>query len=441
MPISELRAKELAQIEPPRSMQRLIKLFDELSRDPIMASGDSHAGGIGSTAAKALRMADQIEATSPFGGHGKTDLVDFLMDRHNVSSAELSDFSRWLVKWNDKRSQMEVLQAPEMFLGSKGLEEPTGLHWDTLSALSRRRQTAGQPESVSTERLVPPQTTSVAPGEKVVVKEVVVEKVRTQEVAGPRSVEVRVIESKGAAASAEVGKPDVLSQAWTRGRGAEMPAASGVPGEALAPAMSLSPAQQAVDLSQLIGATSRGLWTSNLQGGSMVSGLYYGQHTAPTPGAFTPVVPQAPPVLPPHPIPPPMAAPPARALADRGFQHADGRQQISPQQRAVATPTPVAQSKLAAKSQVGPDLAKAPSPGGPVPVPYPTIAQRAVGVGGPLMALTAGAAASNLIHRNLFVIPGVPGQAPVLGPPKDHAALLASLKPGQRPPVEAVSPL
>src|SRR5207245_1061108 len=106
-----------AQLEPPRSVDRIVRFLAGLSRSIASVGTDEGeiAGPIGAAGRSAARFGQAvaerttIEPVYP----PRSDWLTGLMARHQVGTADIGSFSAWLVRWNDKRAETEVLRAPE----------------------------------------------------------------------------------------------------------------------------------------------------------------------------------------------------------------------------------------------------------------------------------------------------------------------------------------
>ena len=120
MPMSETRAKELAELEPPAAMERITRFVADICLRLPATAGDGGAapasGGIGQAgrAAGAFSAAMNGLMLQGIGSpDGALKWLLRLMQPYQLQTADIQAFSLWLVKWNDKRSETDALSAEE----------------------------------------------------------------------------------------------------------------------------------------------------------------------------------------------------------------------------------------------------------------------------------------------------------------------------------------
>jgi hypothetical protein len=130
MALSEQRARELAELEPPPSIDRIVRFFEDLSLrlsgiNPGTSATAEAPAGIGGNGLRAAAFADRMAAQSEqFGANeGISTWLQSLMARYQLDTAEVRDFAVWLMLWNDKRSEMEVIRDPNVY-GEPGQAAP-----------------------------------------------------------------------------------------------------------------------------------------------------------------------------------------------------------------------------------------------------------------------------------------------------------------------------
>jgi len=116
--MDELRAKDLAAIEPPSSISKIVEFAQQLSfgQQGLFASAELPAPPITARSLASQTMAQQLVAR-PYsffpGANGEG--IDTLMSRYTIRSRDIQDFTRWLVSWNDTRTQLQVSESPEQY--------------------------------------------------------------------------------------------------------------------------------------------------------------------------------------------------------------------------------------------------------------------------------------------------------------------------------------
>lgn len=165
--MNEQRAKDLASIDPPSSMKKIVEFTEQLSfgQDALFAGTELPKPHIGQNGIKASQLSSAM-ASNPyqfFPGVGSEGL-DAVMSRYAIRSRDIQDFTRWLMKWDAKRTELVVFDAPEqIFLKQATPELVENLYEQNpeierivLEGRRRRRvveQQIDQEEVVRTERI------------------------------------------------------------------------------------------------------------------------------------------------------------------------------------------------------------------------------------------------------------------------------------------------
>ncbi|HVT11707.1 MAG TPA: hypothetical protein VHE55_05535 [Fimbriimonadaceae bacterium] len=118
MAIDEIRAKDLAAIEPPGSITKIADFAQQLSfgQQGLFAGVELPKPPISehslATQAVAAKIAAKPYAFFP-GANGEG--LDSLMSHHAIRPRDIQDFTKWLVHWNDARTQLAVVETPEQY--------------------------------------------------------------------------------------------------------------------------------------------------------------------------------------------------------------------------------------------------------------------------------------------------------------------------------------
>lgn len=117
MPLSEQRAKELAELEPPKSIDRIVRFVEDLGL-ALMGSGDEAQAD--AAAPESAESPTQRRDVPKIHAAKRTILGALtaakfrtLIQRHSVSPVEVIDFAHWLGRWNRKRTEVETIRLPE----------------------------------------------------------------------------------------------------------------------------------------------------------------------------------------------------------------------------------------------------------------------------------------------------------------------------------------
>lgn len=161
--MDDLRAKDLAMIEPPGSIQKIVEFTEQLSfgQEGLFAGTELAKPRIGAAGFTSRVMAQQF-ADRPFsffpgsGGEG----LDTLMSRHAIRTRDIQDFTRWLMRWEDKRSTLAAYQAPEQIFFRpeheviEPFEEDPEVHRKFLEGRRRRKVIEEERPEVEVEERV-----------------------------------------------------------------------------------------------------------------------------------------------------------------------------------------------------------------------------------------------------------------------------------------------
>lgn len=262
MPLSEQRAKELAELEPPKSIDRIVRFVEELGL-ALTGSGEG--------APTQVATPDSVE--SPKMGRGvpkkrvahRTILGGLtaakfrtLIQRHAVSPFEVMDFAEWLGRWNRKRTEVETIRLPEQVyipptnpMGPEPGVEPLTPIW------SRRRTRSVAPATLEWDES----------GEAT---EAVRRPARKRAPASPTSepdFEPDIQAERGSWVAAS--KPSVARKA---------PAARAEPERVPEVAEGREPAPN--DPRVAVRSASRGVWTANVGMGAIVAGMLVSQRAS-----------------------------------------------------------------------------------------------------------------------------------------------------------------
>lgn len=117
MPLSEQRAKELAELEPPKSIDRIVRFVEDLGL-ALMGSGDeTQADAVAPESAEAPTQRREVPkkhaAKRTILGSLTAAKFRTLIQRHAVSPVEVIDFALWLGRWNRKRTEVETIRLPD----------------------------------------------------------------------------------------------------------------------------------------------------------------------------------------------------------------------------------------------------------------------------------------------------------------------------------------
>src|SRR5579862_7814749 len=116
--MDELRAKDLAAIEPPGSITKIVQFAEQLSfgQQGLFASAElpkpSIAADSFASQTMARRIADKPYSLFP-GANGES--LDTLMSRYAIKSQDIQEFTRWLMKWDGARTQLSIPETPEQY--------------------------------------------------------------------------------------------------------------------------------------------------------------------------------------------------------------------------------------------------------------------------------------------------------------------------------------
>lgn len=259
MAISEKRAKELAELEPPRSIERIVRFAAELG-EKLRASGAPEEqtfapGGIG---ARSSEFAERI-AQPKRELLGGVSVGDFrgMVRRNAITGSEIQDFARWLSRWNEKRTSIESIRVPDAIFANTAVASLAAPSWEagSVSEMARRRIVrVERPVDIIEEEVV----------------EVVSRKKRTRQVTR----EVDAPEEPGAATPwEEARKPRFQPKAEVRKVEVEVAERQAAPAQ---------PEPSRLDPRLIARGAGRAIWTSNLGLGGFVAGsLLAGQtHSA-----------------------------------------------------------------------------------------------------------------------------------------------------------------
>ena len=290
MPLSETRARELAELEPPRSIERIVRFLQEFTlrlQESAGAGVPAEAGNAGpigqagqQAAAFSVMLAGRPSAFLPAGVRGTDAWLTRLMRTYQLDTTEVQNFTCWLVKWNDKRAAMETI-SPEEFALRNGADAAVGLAERAPVRVYRRDRTG---RTVETENAASEGTPYAAPRRTVTMSLPEGETSRSTEESPVRSnentagrarsrisqydVERRETPSSVRAARNAMGetpaaetaerRPDVLTRAWQGGRGTELP----TPGADFGRAFEMPAVTQ---------RANRVIWAANLSMGAVLA--------------------------------------------------------------------------------------------------------------------------------------------------------------------------
>ena len=116
--MDELRAKDLAAIEPPGSISKIVEFAQQLSfgQQGLFAGAELPAPPISARSLASQSMAQQLVAKPyNFFPAANGEGLDALMSRYTIRSRDIQEFTRWLVNWNDTRTQLLVNEAPDQY--------------------------------------------------------------------------------------------------------------------------------------------------------------------------------------------------------------------------------------------------------------------------------------------------------------------------------------
>ncbi|MFI5385010.1 MAG: hypothetical protein ACHQ50_02720 [Fimbriimonadales bacterium] len=262
--MDELRAKDLAAIEPPGSISKIVQFAEQLSfgQEALFAGAELPVPKIG-TAGFGSRAMSQKIAERPYsffpGANGEG--LDTLMSRYTIRSRDIQDFTRWLMRWDDKRTQFLVKETPDQFF----LRRATPQMIEAFEA------------SPEVQRVVVEGRRRRRVVEEHVHETEIEERVRKVQ----RTKEIRTIDEESAEASprrgrfrghprAEAGEPD-YGEYWREQPSAK--AAAVVGGGRMASAAAAAP----FDPGMLVSSLNRGIVTSNVGFGSTAFGVIRGR--------------------------------------------------------------------------------------------------------------------------------------------------------------------
>lgn len=118
MALDELRAKDLAAIEPPGSITKIVGFAQQLSfgQEGLFAGVELPKPAITQNAFASQEIANKI-ASRPYamfpGANGEG--LDSLMSHYTVRPRDIQDFTKWLARWNDVRTQLAIVESPELY--------------------------------------------------------------------------------------------------------------------------------------------------------------------------------------------------------------------------------------------------------------------------------------------------------------------------------------
>ena len=107
--MSEERARELTALEPPPSIERIVRFFTELGERISTAGVTDEQGGPGDVGRKAAAFAQGVAGSGSDMGQTLSHWFTVLMDRYQVRVVDLPEFSLWLAKWYDIRSRTDAI--------------------------------------------------------------------------------------------------------------------------------------------------------------------------------------------------------------------------------------------------------------------------------------------------------------------------------------------
>lgn len=110
--ISETKARELAQLEPPESITRIVAFLGSLvGLDSAQALIPKDGFSIGSASLGAAAFAEHRAESFTLGSmNGIRDIFKSLFEAYQITTDEIRLFTTWIVKWNQKRMEMEVIR-------------------------------------------------------------------------------------------------------------------------------------------------------------------------------------------------------------------------------------------------------------------------------------------------------------------------------------------
>lgn len=287
MALSEQKLRELAEIEPPRFLERIADFLADLtlrtSGTAVLERDQEGAGRpIGSVGLQAESFGMLLSHRAAF--HGVADPVHSLyrlMRPYQIGPYELRQFTMWLVKFHDKLSETEALRVPPVVAAAPRAEparpavsrEAVGPAPSPPSAF-RLPAVAGAGAVGSETELARGSRRRVGivrrPGtdDEEVVEEVPAGSRRViQRPAGGGGVDSTAAAEARPAASQPTREPDVISRAWQAGHRSGQPA--GIP-----PEVEVAP-------STAKRVAMRTLWLSNLSMASAAAGVMIGRSVAP----------------------------------------------------------------------------------------------------------------------------------------------------------------
>src|SRR5689334_3713896 len=94
---------ELAQLEPPRSLDRITRFAEE-----IATSRTTQAVTLGQ---RHLSFAERTVGRNDFRtGSISPELLAYFLDRYQIGAEEFRDFARWLTDWSRLRLRMDYVK-------------------------------------------------------------------------------------------------------------------------------------------------------------------------------------------------------------------------------------------------------------------------------------------------------------------------------------------
>lgn len=269
--MDEQRARELASIEPPSSIGKIVDFTERLSfgQDALFAGTDLPKPAIGGAGMASQELARQM-STKPYslfpgaGGEG----LDTVMSRHTIRTRDIQDFTRWLMKWEDKRSSLLAYRGPEQIFLQR--PDPASIEAFAADPDVQRAVVEGRRRS----RLVEQELHEIETEERVVkvkkTKQIQEVEETVEEPAPPKR---RKFGGHPKAAEAE---PD-YGEYWR-----EQPKSGLTKAKAVAGAGGMASAAAAAPLSpgSMLATLNRGVLTSNLSLGSLSTGVIQGRADA-----------------------------------------------------------------------------------------------------------------------------------------------------------------
>ena len=272
MPISENRAKELAELEPPPAIERITRFVADICLRLPASGGDggTASGVIGQAGRQATAFSAAMSGQALQGIGSPDNALGWLlrlMQPYQLQAADVQAFSLWLVKWNDKRSATDTISAEE-FAARNLADGIAQADRAPIRVYQRGRREAqqetgngeegkGEEITLAERRQIARQRTAPPVNER--------DAARRETVSGPRSGALRrtaLQEEKETAAAGEAAarrQPDSLSRAWSAGRAPEEAGANGSSGPGF-------------DWTNFTGKSRQALWIGNAGLGGYLAG-------------------------------------------------------------------------------------------------------------------------------------------------------------------------